>query len=201
MNKKTRHRKRRAERRYLSFRDYLAIFVATTEEVRQEQYEAMRDLPRPVFLCGKSAPEDLNLISYGQLDDLHDTPDGVNAIVNCCMVILGVDEKAVMAERADRILGFVVFCNREVERINKLFATIRPEFDPEERMAGIEKLKFGSFGVLDWYSRRMGITDQDEVRRVPWVRIWQCMRNDNETGKYEKRLRAVYKRQNKTRKK
>ena len=198
---KSRHRKHRNGRRFLSFREYLTIFEATPDNVRQDQYEAMKSLKCPAYLCGRTAPENLNLISYGQLDDLHDTPEGVNAIVNCCKVILGVDEPAIMAERADRILGFVAFCNKEVKRINKLFASISPDFEPEEKMAGIEKLRFGSFGILDWYSRRMGITDQDEVRRVPWVRIWQCMRNDNETGKYEKRLRAVYKRQNKIRKK
>ena len=197
MSKKSRHRKRKTERRFLSFRDYLAIFVATTDEVRQEQYEAMKHLSRPASVCGKETPENLNLISYGQLDDLHDAPEGVEAIVNCCKVILGADEESVMQERADRILAFVSFCNKEVERINSLFATIRPDFDPEEKMAGIDKLKFGSFGVLDWYSRRMGIVDQDEVRDIPWVRIWRCMKNDNETYKYEKRLRAVYRRKNK----
>lgn len=194
-----RHRQNRT-RRHLTFHDYLAIFATASEGTRKEQYEAMVSLPRPLSVCGRDVPKDLNLITYGQLDDLHDTPSGAEAIVNCCTVILGVEAQAVLLERADRVLWFASFCNREVERINKLFSAIRADYEPEERMAGIDKLRFGSFGVLDWYARRMGITDQNEVRGVPWVRIYQCMKNDNEQGRYEKRLREVYKRKNQTRK-
>ncbi len=194
------HRRRGAERKFLSFSDYLTIFASATEEVKQEQYEAIKSLSRPEFICGVETPQNLNLVTYGQLDDLHDSPEGLGAIVNCVKIVLGVEEGDVMRERADRVLGFASFCNREVDSINKRFASIRPAFDAEEKMAGIESLKFGSFGVLDWYARRMGITDQNEVRSVPWVRIWQCMKNDNEQGKYEKRLREVYKRKNQNRK-
>jgi len=197
---KLRNRKHLTGRKFLSFREYITIFATVAEEVKREQYGVISDLPRPAFVCGVETPENLNLVTYGQLDDLHDNPEGLGAIINCCKVILGVEDKDIMRERADRILGFVSFCNREVERINGYFSSIRPEFDAEEKMAGIEKLKFGSFGVLDWYARRMGIADQNEVRSVPWVRIWQCMKNDNEQGKYEKRLREVYKRKNQNRK-
>lgn len=191
-----RHRRKAAGRRFLSFHAYLTIFGVASEHGRIEQYAAMRFLPRPLTVCGRDVPENLNLISYGQLDDLHDCPDGPGAIVGCCTVILGVTEAEVLRERADRVLGFAAFCNREVERINKLFSSIRTDYEPEEKMAGIDKLKFGSFGVLDWYARRMGIADQDQVRAVPWIRIFQCMRNDNEQGKYERRLREVYRRKN-----
>lgn len=196
-----RHNSKPRRRRFLSFRDYLTIFGMTSEEVRHEQYEAIKFLPRSEKVCGIDVPKDLNTITYGQLDDLHDVPEGVEAIVNCCKVILGVDELSVMLERADRILWFTSFCNKEVERINKIFASIRPDYEPEEKMAGIDKLKFGSFGVLDWYARRMGISDQNAVRDVPWIRIFQCMKNDNEQQKYEKRLRAVYRRKNQTKRK
>lgn len=196
-----RHNRKQRTRRHITFRAYLTLFGTASEGTRQEQYEAMNSLPRPLSVCGRDVPQDLNMISYGQLDDLHDTPSGAEAIVNCCKVILGVDEAAVMKERADRVLWFVAFCNKEVERINKIFEGIRADYEPEEKLAGIDKLRFGSFGVLDWYARRMGITDQDAVRSVPWVRIYQCMKNDNEQGRYEKRLREVYRRRNQTKNK
>lgn len=196
-----RHNRQHRGRKAITFRAYLSIFGTASEGTRQEQYEAMNSLPRPVAVCGKAVPENLNMITYGQLDDLHDTPGGAEALVNCCRVILGASEEEVLGERAERIFWFVSFCNREVDRINKLFASIRADYEPEEKMAGIDKLRFGSFGVLDWYARRMGITDQDEVRRVPWVRIYQCMKNDNEQGRYEKRLREVYRRKNQTKNK
>lgn len=196
-----RHNSKPRRRHFFSFRDYLTIFGMTSEKVRQEQYETIKFLPRSEKVCGIDVPKDLNAITYGQLDDLHDVPKGVEAIVNCCKVILGADELSVMLERADRILWFTSFCNKEVERINKMFASIRPDYEPEEKMAGIDKLKFGSFGVLDWYARRMGISDQNAVRDVPWIRIFQCMKNDNEQQKYEKRLRAVYRCKNQTKRK
>ena len=193
-----RHRQKQKVRKFLSFHTYLTIFAATSEAVRNEQYAAMGALPSQSVVCGRDVPESLNHITYGQLDDLHDVPTGAEAIVNCCKVILGVSEAAVMMERADRVLWFASFCNKEVERINKIFASVQPEYEPEEKMAGIDKLKFGSFGVLDWYAKRMGISDQNAVRDVPWIRIYQCMKNDNEYARYEKRLRAVYRRKNQT---
>ena len=153
--------------------------------------DALPLLRRTYYLYGAAVDE------VGQLEGALCLEVGVPRVEGARV---GVEDSAVMLERADRVLGFVSFCNREVERINGYFASIRPDFDPEEKMAGIEKLRFGSFGVLDWYARRMGIADQNEVRSVPWVRIWQCMKNDNEQGKYEKRLREVYKRKNQNRK-
>lgn len=184
------HQKRSS---YIPFYRYALLFSCASEEEREEQYRAMKKLPRSCMVCGKPSPENFNMISYGQLDDLHDKPHGVEAIINCCKVILGVDEEAVLKESAERVLWFTVFCNKEVERINKLFATIKPNFDREEKQAGVDRLKFGSFGILDWYARRMGITDQNEVRQVPWVRIFKCMENDNELREYDRRLREVYK--------
>ena len=68
--------------------------------------------------------------------------------MNCCKVILGVSEEDIMKESAERVLWFVYFCNKEVERINKLFEAIKPHFDSEEKQAGVDRLKFGSFGIL-----------------------------------------------------
>lgn len=186
---------------FMSFRQYVLCFECCTAEERLEQYQAIKELPRPPKVCGKDVPGNLNLITYGQLDDLHDSAEGVEALVNCCTTILGVDEDTVWDERAERVLWFVHFCNTEVKRINDLFGKIKPDYDSEEIIAGIEKMKFGTFGVLDWYAKRMGISDQNEVLDVPWIRIYKCMVNDNETRRYEKRLREVYKRKSQTRRK
>lgn len=90
------------------------------------------------------------------------------------------------------VFGFVNFCRAELERINKLFEAVAPTHTSEEIAAGIEDLNFGTFGVIDWYARRMGITNQDEVYSVAWVRIYTCMKNDNEQSEYEKRLNKQY---------
>ena len=177
----------------VKFKDWLVLYSLTDDKTRNEVMEAIGFLPRCDKVCGHDVPEDFNLITYGQLDDLHDIPDGISAITNSCKVILGVDDEAVMNERAERVLWFIHFCNEEVKRINKIFKSIRPNFTSDEKLAGVDKLSFGSFGVLDWYARRMRIEDQDKVRDVKWVRIFQCMRMDNEKRQYERRYGEIIK--------
>ncbi len=46
--------------------------------------------------------------------------------------------------------------NQEVERITKLFETTSVVPTPEERRAGVDKLSFGLFGLVDYYATRMG---------------------------------------------
>jgi hypothetical protein len=58
-------------------------------------------------------------------------------------------------------------------------------------MAGIEKLNFGMFGLADWYARRMGISDHDEAFNTPWLRIWQCRKNDIEEAEYRDNLQRI----------
>ena len=98
------------------------------------------------------------------------------------------------------VFGFLSFVKEELERINKLFGDIKQTYSKEEEAAGVRDLDFGSFGVLDWYARRMGITNQNDVRDVAWVRIYQCMKNDNMQSEFERRLHKQYMNNNKVRK-
>ena len=97
-----------------------------------------------------------------------------------------------MDEDVNDVFGFVNFVANEILRINKVFSSIKVSYSPEEREAGVEELPFGSFGVLDWYAQRMHIANQNEVRDIAWVRIFQCMKNDNERNEYERRLSKIY---------
>lgn len=90
------------------------------------------------------------------------------------------------------VFGVINFVRSELDRINKLFASIKVAHSPEEIAAGVENLNFGTFGVIDWYAKRMGITNQDEVYSVAWIRIYTCMKNDNEKAEYEQRLNKQY---------
>ena len=91
------------------------------------------------------------------------------------------------------MFGFTNFVTDELKRINGLFKGIKVNYSKEEIAAGIRELDFGSFGVLDWYAKRMGITNQNEVRDVAWVRIFQCMRNDCMRNNFERKLSQQYK--------
>ena len=87
-----------------------------------------------------------------------------------------------------RFVGWVV---SEVERINKLFDKIQAKPTAKEQRAGVERLDFGLFGMIDWYARRMGIQNHDEVFQVPWARIYKCMDMDAKTRDYERRLQEI----------
>lgn len=146
----------------------------------------------PKFLCGREVPSDLNRISYGQLDDLQTSAESEDPFYDTCNILLGVEKKELLDEDVNDVFGFVRFVVKEIDRINKLFSSIKPSYSQEERAAGVESLNFGSFGVLDWYAQRMHIANQNEVRDIAWVRIYQCMKNDNERNEYERRLTKVY---------
>ena len=37
----------------------------------------------------------------------------------------------------------------------------------------------------------MGITDHEEVERVPWIRVYKCLDMDAERTRFERRLRNI----------
>ena len=128
------------------------------------------------------------MLSYGQLDDLSDAGNGKDANAVVLEVIMGLKRHEVYSMSVTDVFGFANFVRDEVKRINALFDSIKLPSTQDEVSAGIEDLNFGSFGVLDWYARRMGITNQNDVRNVAWVRIYRCMKNDNEKTAFERRL-------------
>ena len=79
-----------------------------------------------------------------------------------------------------------------MQKINKLFDSVKSKPTKEEERAGIENLKFGVFGLIDWYALRMGITDHEEVTKVTWGRVYKCLEMDNKKRDFEKRLAEVY---------
>ncbi len=156
--------------------------------------ESLKHLNRPATLCGVPVPKDLGTASYGMIADLGNIGEGNEAqtILDICRIVLGVDEAGVYRESADAVLGFVNFVNGEMDKINKLFESVSIRPTPEEERAGVQDLSFGTFGVMDWYARRMGITNQNDVRDISWTRIYRCLQMDNETALYERRLNKIY---------
>ena len=188
---KTKARRKRYKpqglRKY-SYADFLILFAACVPHHQQELMMALHDAKRPTFVLGKPVPENLNLLSYGQLEELSYSSESNDPICTAFQTILGLTPEQVYGINVVDVMGFGNFVNRELERINGLFESIQLEHTSEELAAGIEKLNFGAFGVLDWYARRMGMTNQNEVRDVAWVRIFTCMKNDNQQTAFERRL-------------
>ena len=94
--------------------------------------------------------------------------------------------------KATEVVSFVGWVYGRIEKINALFDKAKRKPTDKEIRAGINKLQFGIFGMIDWYALRMGITDHEDVMRVPWMRVYQCLSMDNQKQEFEKRLSEVY---------
>lgn len=183
-----------------SYKDFLVMLPCCAEKVQKDLLERLNAQPRPSSLCGIEVPKNLNALSYGTLDDLRSATATEDPISECVRILLDISSVDLMDADVNDVFGFLSFVKEELERINKLFGDIKQTYSKEEEAAGVRDLDFGSFGVLDWYARRMGITNQNDVRDVAWVRIYQCMKNDNMQSEFERRLHKQYMNNNKVRK-
>ena len=195
---KKKNKRKQGKEMDCQYKAFLFLFPFAAKEVQTDLLERLKNQPRPETLCGKEVPKTLNGISYGTLDDLstagkEDDPAGA-----CAKILLGVEPEELLLEDVTDVFGFTNFVTAELKRINDLFKTIKIHYSREEIAAGIRELDFGSFGVLDWYAKRMGITNQNEVRSVAWVRIFQCMKNDAMRNNFERKLSEQYKMKSKT---
>ena len=193
-------RKHKEEMAAPTYMQYLKQIDLCSKEVQEEYFDILKHQPRPDTLCGRKVPVNLNCLSYGQLDDLRDASSKKNDIELAIALTKAVfeEELNLFDEDVNKVFGFVLFCTAELKRINELFLQLKPSYTSEEKAAGVEKLDFGSFGVLDWYAKRMGITNQNDVRSVAWVRIFQCMKNDHLQQQFERKLHDVYMRKSNT---
>jgi hypothetical protein len=161
--------------------------VANKEEVQNQ----MKNLPKPYSVGGVKTPDSLNDITIGELMELQSAENERDFILKCCTILLSLEERNALKSQANSVIGFVSWVSKELERINKLFESTNIPPTAEEKQAGVESLKFGMFGVLDYYALRMGITDHEEVEKVKWIRIYKCLDMDAKKARYEKRLRTI----------
>lgn len=146
---------------------------------------------RPAFVAGKETPEDLSGLTMGDLIKLSTMGDSNDSFYTICEIVMGLTRKQVDKARAVDVVRLVGWVTAEAEKINKLFKGSEAKPTEDEQKAGIKLLQFGLFGMVDWYARRMGIQDHDQVMSVPWLRIWKCMDMDNKTNQYNRRLQDV----------
>ena len=157
---------------------------------RVSGYTIPEDFERPAYVGEKQCPKDLNTLTIGQLIDMTGE-EGPDSDYRMAGIVLGYDKAETDACRAVEVVAFLSWVGREVRKISGLFERIHSKPTAKERQAGIDKLNFGLFGMLDWFAKRMGITNHDEVLAVPWIRIYKCMDMDNKTNQYERRLNEI----------
>lgn len=165
-----------------------------------EQQAGLRGIAVPARMGRKTPPQDLNGLTLGQLIQLEAISAEKGVFEAIGVVLLGKEEGWAMGAPAFPMLGLRNMVVAEQDRIAGLFGMLAREPDAAEVMAGVEQLDFGMFGLADWYARRMGITDHDEVFDTPWLRIWQCRKNDIEEAEYQERLQKIRTNMAKTRK-
>ena len=178
--------------KFTTYGEFLVLVQCCREEHQQELAEKLKKAKRPNFICGKEVLQDLNTITYGQLDDLSRIGEKEDPAAKAFKILMDLEPIEIYQENVYDVFGFVNFVRDELTRINKLFQSVQSTHTAEEISAGVEDLNFGTFGVIDWYARRMGITNQDDVYSVAWVRIYTCMKNDNDKAEYERRLNKQY---------
>lgn len=159
---------------------------------RHELMMKLERLVKPTYLSGKRVPDSLNDITIGQLIMLQYISTDADFMLKPASIIMGIQDDMLLKEQAEKVIGFSYWVAKELERINKLFKNTSIPPIQEEKQAGVEKLNFGSFGIIDWFAQRMGITDHSEVENVPWVRIYKCLDMDAKRFVYERRLREIY---------
>ena len=146
---------------------------------------------RPYSVGKVKTPETLDGITIGQLIELSTLKDANDSFYRVCEILLKMERKDVARARAVDVVMFCGWVTGEVERINKIFGNASAKPTDMEKRAGIEHLRFGLFGMLDWYALRMGYQDQEDVKDVPWMRVYKCMDMDVKRIQYQKRLQEV----------
>ena len=159
--------------------------------LEDDQVAALKEVTCPTRIAGKQAPQDLNDITLGQLIQLEAIAAEKGIFVAIAVVLLGKDEAWAMKAPAMEMLGLRNMVVAEQDRIAALFASLTRDHTAAEIMAGIEQLNFGMFGLADWYARRMGISDHEDAFNTPWLRIWQCRKNDIEEAEYNERYQKI----------
>lgn len=171
--------------------DTVADVLRWEPYLEDDQVKALKDVACPARIGGRKAPQDLNDLTLEQLVMLEEIGANKGIFAAIAEVLLGRSADWAMKAPALPMLGLRNMVVREQNRIAGLFAELAVEHTAAEITAGIEKLDFGMFGLADWYARRMGISNHDEAFATPWLRIYQCRKNDMEEAEYQKRLQRV----------
>lgn len=182
--------KMRRERLFMPFVKFVMLMPYMTADT----IKSLVLIPPPKKFNKRDVPDTLQMVTFGTLTQLQQAADSNDYLKTCCKlvaVLTGVDERVVASRRAYDVLGIVNMIKAEMERIGKLFQSLQGDHTSDEVAAGIERLEFGAFGIVDWYAQRMGIIDHEEVFATPWARIYQCMKIDHEQGEFEKRYRKI----------
>lgn len=141
-----------------------------------------------------------NYLKLRQLVDLQSNVKNFDDLIFVSFEVLHNKSKEdVLKMSAFDVLRFALFAKSELERISELFKAIEYKPSDEEIKAGILNISNDFVDTAEWYARRMGYKDLDEVFELYWIRIYRSMKKEFEHNLYEKRLRKIIQQKNKVR--
>lgn len=146
---------------------------------------------RPAYVGERETPTDLNALTMQQLITLSQVSDSNESMYAVCECVLNATRTDIARAPAAEVVRFVGWVFAEVERINALFGKVESKPTAQEQRAGVSTLNFGLFGLIDWYARRMGISDHDEVMHTPWLRLYKCLDMDVKRQAYDRKLQKI----------
>ena len=165
----------------ISFRDWLII--ASVAGFSLEGLTA----EKPERIGKRKTMENFEDVPLGTIVDLSRIPKEGNALSRMVEITMGMTAKEVAKSKATEVVLYAIWLTNQLERVNKLFDKLKSAPSAMELQAGIDRLNFGIFGMVDEYARRMGITDHEEVMRTPWSIVYKCIEMDYQKAQFERR--------------
>lgn len=169
---------------------YSNIFNIGEQEV-QGLFDELEKKGKPHSILKRIVPDNLNNLTLAELVTLQEARTLESTIFVSAKIILDIDREELLKAKAFDVIRFMFFVRNELEKIAKLFSDIQYKPTQEEIQAGIKNIDNGIFGTIDWYAKRMGIIDHDFASETKWIIVYQCMKIDNTSAAFEKRLREI----------
>ena len=173
------------KRQPMTYGEYCTLLSHGVIKNHKEIIEAAE---KPWKLCGRFMPDSLDMMRMGTLVEVM---SGKDDVMKAMTSIYNVTRGELSEERADVVIGAMKWTESQMSRIADLFSRLERELTADEIMAGAEQMKGDIFNTIDWYALRMGISNHDEVLRVPWVTIWRCAKDDRDRDEYKLRLHNI----------
>lgn len=130
---------------------------------------------KPRRLCGRYMPSDLMHLRMGTLTEVMMCKNEIKMLTT----IYNVTESELQTEWAQNVIGAIKWTIEQLESITASFSQLESDIETEK--------KGDIFETIDWYALRMGITNHDDVWKVPCLVVWKCAEKDQE--KWKKQLK------------
>ena len=148
----------------------------------------------PKRVLGRKAPSTLDDISYADLVEYQNfgtlaSSDYRRFCELSAAQALGCSAGDLGYLPAMDVAGVAHMVATELARISDLFKSCEVKPTGQESRANPPVGDW--FSMVDWYAKRMGISDHNAAGAVKWQYFYRCAKIDAENNRYERRLMQV----------